>query len=98
VRFGVRWQCVHYDPKTKGGAYPLLLEIGGKVDIRLDNNGVWWSTDVPTDLLGRHRGKNVILQALVKVNGKDARGLTYDAYLKRTTSAHTQTIAEWYIG
>ncbi|KAI1132315.1 hypothetical protein F5Y10DRAFT_231464 [Nemania abortiva] len=102
VRFQFAKVCEHWthERNGKGPPYLLLLKIHGvdgrKEDlVPLDTDGYWWWVDVPARDLGAP-GMKVQLFALTVLNGRDARGVTKEAYYKtKGSGGYSMSWAIW---
>lgn len=102
VRFQFQKVCEHWthERNGKGPPYLLLLKIHGadgrKEDlVPLDTDGFWWWVDVPARDLGAP-GMKVQLFALTVLNGRDARGVTKEAYYKtKASGGYSMAWAIW---
>jgi len=89
IRFQFSKACEHWDfiKNGQGPPYLMLLKINGvdgrKEDyVPLENNEFWWWADVKSKDLGT-KGQKVSVFSVDKVQGRDARGLKREEYLRK---------------
>jgi hypothetical protein len=102
VRFQFSTMCPHWDNARhgKGKPYVMLLSIAGRDGrntqyLPFNTDGHTWWLDVKRLELGAP-GQKITVNAVTEFCGKDARGLTYEAWNNKTAySCKFGTLCMW---